>query len=218
MLTDLAVDYGLIETLRWSPTAGFVRLGLHLDRMAASARQLGFVFDRTAAERTLDRLGATWAPGAGDRRVRLQLSRAGALDVTDAAVAPSKDILDIGLATARLDPGDPFLRHKTTRREIYERAFEAAAARGLDEVLFLNRRGEVAEASRNCVFVALGGRLITPPVSSGLLPGVLRRQLIESGEAAEANLSLELLRSHPIRLGNSLHGLRPANLTSVVIS
>jgi para-aminobenzoate synthetase/4-amino-4-deoxychorismate lyase len=218
VLTNLAEDYGLIETFRWSPAAGFVRLGLHLERMAASARQLGFVFDRTAAERTLNRLAARWAAGGGDQRVRLQLSRAGTLDITHAAVASSNDILDIGLATARLDPGDPFLRHKTTRREIFERAFEAAAAQGLDEVLFLNQRGEVAEASRNSVFVAVDGRLITPPLSSGLLPGVLRRQLIESGEAMEANLSLELLRSNPIMLGNSLHGLRAANLTSAMVS
>jgi para-aminobenzoate synthetase/4-amino-4-deoxychorismate lyase len=217
VLTNLADDYGLIETFRWSSDAGFVRLGLHLDRMAASARQLGFVFDRTAAERTLNRLAATWAAGAGDRRVRLQLSRAGALDVTHAAVARSNDTLDLALATTRLDPGDPFLRHKTTRREIYERAFEAAAARGLDEVLFLNRRGELAEASRNSVFVALDGRLLTPPLSSGLLPGVLRRELIESSQAREASLSLDLLRSNPIMLGNSLHGLRPATLTLATV-
>ena len=212
VLTDLAEEYGLIETFRWSPAAGFVRLALHLDRMAASARQLGFAFDRPAAEQALDRLAATWAVETGDRRVRLQLSRAGALDITHAGLIASKEILTIGLATARLDPGDPFLRHKTTRRDVFEHAFEAAAAQGLDEVVFLNRRGEVAEASRNSVFVEVGGRLVTSPLSSGLLPGVLRGQLIDSGRAVEGDLSLALLRSHPILLGNSLHGLRAARL------
>jgi para-aminobenzoate synthetase/4-amino-4-deoxychorismate lyase len=99
--------------------------------------------------------------------------------------------------------------------EAYERAFAAAAAQGLDEVLFLNRRGEVAEASRNSVFVELDGRLVTPPLSSGLLPGVLRWTLLESGQAIEGMLSFDVLRSNPIRLGNSLHGLRSARLQPV---
>jgi len=216
VLTDLADDYGLIETFRWSRAAGFVRLGLHLDRLAASSRQLGFAFDRLEAECALRRLAAAWPPGAGDQRMRLQLARDGGLQITRADVTASNGVLKVGLAAARLDPGDPFLRHKTTRRDLYERAFVEAAARGLDEVLFLNRRGEVAEASRNSVFVELDGKLVTPPLTSGVLPGVLRRHLIESGQAIQQTVPLDLLTSHPLLLGNSLHGLRAARLEPIV--
>jgi para-aminobenzoate synthetase/4-amino-4-deoxychorismate lyase len=108
VLSELADDYGLIETFRWSPAAGFVRLALHLDRMAASARQLGFAFDRRAGEAALARIAAVWVAGTGERRVRLQLSRGGALDITSAELAVSKPVLTLGLADARLDPGDPF--------------------------------------------------------------------------------------------------------------
>ena len=212
VLAELAEDYALIETFRWSRTAGFVRLGLHLDRMAASARQLGFAFDQMEAERALNQVAMAWAREADDRRVRLQLARGGALEITHGPLAASKDVLRIGLASARLDPGDPFLRHKTTRRGLYERAFEEAIARDLDEVLFLNRRGEVAEASRNSVFVEVDGGLITPPLSSGILPGVLRRHLIDSGQAIERCVSIGHLTSRRLMLGNSLHGLRPAIL------
>ena len=217
VLTDLAEDYGLIETFRWSRAAGFVRLGLHLDRLAASSRQLGFAFDRLEAECALRRLAAAWPPGAGDQRMRLQLARDGGLQITRADVTASNGVLKVGLAAARLDPGDPFLRHKTTRRDLYERAFVEAAARGLDEVLFLNRRGEVAEASRNSVFVELDGKLVTPPLTSGVLPGVLRRHLIESGQAIQQTVPLDLLTSHPLLLGNSLHGLRAARLEPIVV-
>ena len=216
VLTDLADDYGLIETFRWSRAAGFVRLGLHLDRLAASSRQLGFAFDRLEAECALRRLAAAWPAGAGDQRMRLQLARDGGLQITRADVTASNGVLKVGLAAARLDPGDPFLRHKTTRRDLYERAFVEAAARGLDEVLFLNRRGEVAEASRNSVFVELDGKLVTPPLTSGVLPGVLRRHLIESGQAIQQTVPLDLLTSHPLLLGNSLHGLRAARLEPIV--
>jgi len=139
------------------------------------------------------------------------------LQFTRADVTASNGVLKVGLAAARLDPGDPFLRHKTTRRDLYERAFVEAAARGLDEVLFLNRRGEVAEASRNSVFVELDGKLVTPPLTSGVLPGVLRRHLIESGQAIQQTVPLDLLTSHPLLLGNSLHGLRAARLEPIVV-
>jgi len=212
VLTDLAEDYGLIETFRWSRAAGFVRLDLHLDRMDRSARQLGFIFDQAEAERTLSRLAATWDQAGEDRRVRLQLARSGVLETTHGVHVASNGVLNVRLAADRVDPGDPFLRHKTTRRDLYERAFADAAAKGFDEVLFLNRRGEVAEASRNSVFVEMDGALITPPLASGLLPGVLRRSLIESGRATEKVVPIELLTSKPVLLGNSLHGLRPARM------
>jgi len=212
VLTALADDYGLIETFRWSHTAGFVRLDLHLDRMGASARQLGFVFDPAEIRQAVSRLTATWGRQTEDQRVRLQLSRSGVLETTHAPLVASKAALSVRLATDRLDSGDPFLRHKTTRRSLYDRAFDAAVAQGFDEVIFLNQRGEIAEASRNSVFVEIDGRLITPPLACGLLPGVLRRVLIESGEAIEEIVPVSLLASNPLLLGNSLHGLRPTHL------
>ena len=212
VLTDLAQDYGLIETFRWSNQAGFVRLDLHLGRMAASALQLGFAFDRARAQHALHDLAATWSPNTTDQRVRLELARPGTLEITHGAVVSLSGVLKVDLASDRLDPGDPFLRHKTTRRDVYERAFEAAVARGADEVLFLNRRGELTEASRNSLFVEIDGALVTPPLASGVLPGVLRQQLIAGGRASERAVTIDLVRSHPMMLGNSLHGLRPAKL------
>jgi para-aminobenzoate synthetase / 4-amino-4-deoxychorismate lyase len=214
VLTDLEGDYDLFETFRWSCAQGFVRLGLHLDRLGASARQLGFVFDRIGAERTLGRLEEAWSAGADDLRVRLALDRRGGVTITHAALpATATRILHVGLADQRLDAGDPFLRHKTTRRGLHDGAFAEAVARGLDEVLFLNRRGEVAEASRNSVFVEIGGKLATPPLTSGALPGVLRGHLIASGKAVERPLTeADVRRAVSVFLGNSLHGLREAVL------
>jgi para-aminobenzoate synthetase/4-amino-4-deoxychorismate lyase len=217
VLTDLSEDYGLIETFRWSALAGFVRLDLHLDRMARSAAQLGFVFDRIETERRLSHRAAAWGVGSADQRVRLALARSGIVEITQGAVIASKAELRIGLASSRLDPGDPFLAHKTTRRDLYERAFEQASAQGLDEVIFLNRRGEMAEASRNSVFVVVDGQLVTPPLSEGVLPGVLRQQLIETGQAVERIVPFKLLSLCSVKLGNSLHGLRSAQFDHVEI-
>jgi para-aminobenzoate synthetase/4-amino-4-deoxychorismate lyase len=216
VLSELADDYGLIETFRWSPERGFVRLPLHLDRLAASAAQLGFAFDRAGLERELEGLQSSWSGLDGDLRVRVVLARTGAVSITSQALAaqPSRR-LRVGVAEHRLDAGDPFLRHKTTRRDAHERAFAEAAGQGLDEALLLNQRGAVAEASRNTVFARIGERLVTPRLECGVLPGVLRRELIAGGQAVEADLTLkDLERAKAWFLGNSLHGLREAELCS----
>jgi para-aminobenzoate synthetase/4-amino-4-deoxychorismate lyase len=210
VLTELATDYELFETFRWSGGSGFVRLSLHLDRLAASARRLGFAFDRDAAHDALEHLSGPWSDEAGDLRVRLALSRPGAITITHAQAPPAAArVLRVGMAEQRLDPGDPFLRHKTTNRAAHDGAFAAAAAAGLDEALFLNRRGEIAEAARNSVFVEMDGRLATPPLLAGALPGVLRAVLLSTGQALERPLTLPDLRRAPRAfLGNSLNGLR----------
>jgi para-aminobenzoate synthetase/4-amino-4-deoxychorismate lyase len=210
VLSDLADDYGLIETLRWSATDGYVRADRHLDRLAASAAALGFRFDRGAADRELDRLALAWS--GEDRRVRLQLSRGGDLAIAHPPAPAAIDRpLRVGVAAARLDAGDPFLRHKTTRRAAFDRAFAEAQNAGLDEAILLNRSGEVADASRHCVFVGAGARLLTPPLAAGALPGVLRAALLAEGRAVEAPVSLATLQAADRWfLGNSLNGLRLA--------
>jgi branched-chain amino acid aminotransferase len=57
--------------------------------------------------------------------------------------------------------------------------YERAREQGLDEVVLLNERGEVAECTSANLFVVQGSRVLTPPVSSGCLPGVTRLTLLE---------------------------------------
>jgi len=209
VLSDLAADYGLIETFRWSAERGFVRLAAHLDRLSRSAGELGFAFDWGQAEAELARMAGAWR---GDRRVRLLLARGGDLTIGSEAAAESGPVT-ITVATGRLDAGDPFLRHKTTRREAFDAASSEAVARGADEALLLNRQDAVADAARHSVFVEIGDRLVTPPLTAGALPGVLRATLIAEGAAIEGEITLADVRTAPAWfVGNSLHGLRRARL------
>jgi para-aminobenzoate synthetase/4-amino-4-deoxychorismate lyase len=113
------------------------------------------------------------------------------------------------ISDTRLDSTNAFLFHKTTRRELYDREWQHyAETQKADEVLYLNERGELAEGSRTNVFVERDGKLLTPPLSSGLLPGVLRNELIASGKATEAVLTLDDLTSAgTVYMGNSVRGL-----------
>jgi para-aminobenzoate synthetase/4-amino-4-deoxychorismate lyase len=111
-----------------------------------------------------------------------------------------------------MDSGDPLLRHKTTRRAIYDKPREEAAKFfGADEVIFRNERGELTEGSFTNIFVERNGMLLTPALSCGLLPGTLREELMAEGSAREAVLTpRDLASGGNIYLGNSVRGLVPA--------
>jgi branched-subunit amino acid aminotransferase/4-amino-4-deoxychorismate lyase len=156
------------------------------------------------------------ADAASDRlRVRLVLSRDGAIETSGAPIEPipSDAVWRVAVAERRFSSADPLLRHKTTRRALYEDALTEAAQRcGADEVLFQNERGELCEAARCNLFVPQGEILLTPPLSSGLLPGTLRAALIAQGRARESTLRLEDIAQSEFFLGNSVRGLVRARL------
>jgi para-aminobenzoate synthetase/4-amino-4-deoxychorismate lyase len=118
------------------------------------------------------------------------------------------------LATTTIESGYPLRRHKTTDRAQYDEALKALAGDPLlFDVVFLNERGEVAEGARSNVFVEFDGSLLTPPLASGALPGVLRAGLLATGQAREAVLYPADL-ADGFYLGNALRGLVRVSLRS----
>jgi para-aminobenzoate synthetase/4-amino-4-deoxychorismate lyase len=201
----------LIETLKFEPGRGFVRGTRHLARLARSARHFGIPFDAKSARRTMD--GAVKARRQ-PARIRLELNEQGGLDVAvqDLPPAPVRP-WTYAVADLRVQSTDPLARHKTNWRAHLDNAYARLhAATGCDQVLFLNERGELAEGNYTNVFVRLGKRLLTPPLSSGVLDGVFRRGLLESGQCSEAVLYLADLMRGEVFFGNSLRGLIPAVL------
>ena len=195
----------LIETLKYDH--GFVRLDRHLARMAASATRLGLAFDPAKAQAALT---AAVKDRNDPLRVRLALDEEGRHQISIASLAPNPPHWTYALSPAATDSGDELLRHKTNWRELYD---SEAARLKTDEVIFRNQRGELTEGARSNIFVRRGGLLLTPPASSGLLPGILRAELLESGQAKEAVLT-EADLSGEVYFGNSLRGLIPASLSS----
>jgi para-aminobenzoate synthetase/4-amino-4-deoxychorismate lyase len=144
-------------------------------------------------------------------RVRLLLSEAGAITVTTTPLPPPAEdsVMRFVVSEERVNSADIFLFHKTTRRDLYDREWQAYHdGTGADEVIYLNEKGELAEGSRTTIFLERDGRLVTPALGSGLLPGTLRAEIIAEGRAEEAVLTLEDLHSaDAIFLGNSVRGL-----------
>jgi 4-amino-4-deoxychorismate lyase len=208
----LGPDDRLIETLGYLPRRGIARAGLHLDRLERSARALYFAFNRMGATGALARYGN----GPKPLRIRLTLGSAGDLEVTAAPFEPmpAGAVWRLAVAATRLDSADGLLAHKTTKREAYAAARAEFAADAADEVILLNERGEVCEGTITTIFADMGdGVLATPPIACGLLPGVLRAELLETGRAVERVLKPDDLRAaKSLFVGNSLRGLIAARL------
>lgn len=201
-LRDCDPGLKLIETLRRDNGVYPMWAG-HLARLRHSAACFGFPLDEPLLLRELGR-----QPARGTWRVRLTLDKAGVIDVQAMALdgeAPTVRRAVIGKQS--IVSGDILRRHKTTSRALYDAALASIADdSNIFDVVFVNERGEVAEGARSNVFVEREGRLLTPPLSSGALPGVLRAALIAKGRAKEAVLHPEDLRSG-FWLGNALRGL-----------
>ena len=183
----------LIETMLWDGRAA-PRWPLHQARLRRSADLLGWDCPEVAPE----------GP-AHPARLRLTLDRAGLVVWETHPLPPAKDAWRLGLAAARLVSGDPWLSVKSTSRTVHDAA-RAALPAGLDEVLFLNERGEVCDGTIVSVFFDRGQGMRTPPLSCGLLPGVLRAELAFPEEVLRAR-DLPKVR---LWVGNSLRGLIPA--------
>lgn len=189
----------LIETLGFDGVR-LVRLPLHLARLQRSAALLGWGCDARAVERALRA-----AVPEGPARMRLTLDAAGGVEVQAAAMPPAQAEWRLGLAEARLSSVDPWLGVKSTRRAVYDAA-RAALPAGLDEVVFLNERGEVCDGTITTLFFDRGQGMRTPPLTCGLLPGVLRADLAVPEEVL---LARDLPRVR-LWVGNSLRGLMRA--------
>jgi 4-amino-4-deoxychorismate lyase len=205
-------DLSLIETMRWEPDHGFLRLDQHMRRLSRSADALGFLAPADPAMALQLAVG-----GETPLRIRLTVTYRGKLEVTTTPFEqePESKVWRLRIANQRLSSDDAFLRHKTTRRDVYEAARAEFTSGDADEVLMLNERGELCEGTMTNLFVEdADGLLLTPALSSGLLPGVLRAELIREGQARAEVLQPAALQNRRLFVGNSLRGLVPAELVN----
>ena len=232
-LTGADPGLQLFETMYATREDGVRYLDRHLARLGASAAQLDFVFDESALR---ERLAAhcTQLPSGVAHRVRLALSKAGNAEISGGILgevarltgAPTTDArapAPVGVLLADEHGFAPthsqalLLRHKSTARAEYDRAWRLAERLGGFDMLFFNEREELTEGGRSNVFVKIDGQWMTPPLSAGLLPGVMRQVLLDdpSMQAIERTLTRDdLLRAEALVICNALRGALPARILS----
>lgn len=198
--------FDLIETMGFDPEDGVARLEKHLERMKASAAELGFAFDRHGARNELQ--AATFRL-RDPAKIRMMLSRKGNIAIAVTPLPASSGApVDVAIVPLPVDVSDWRLRHKATDRAFYD---EARRDAGTFEVVFVRPDGALTEGSFTSLFVERDGILLTPPLLRGLLPGILRATLLAENKAVEANLTIDDLQDG-FFVGNSLRGLMPATL------
>jgi 4-amino-4-deoxychorismate lyase len=195
----------IIETFGWFPDEGIPRLARHLARLERTARALEFPHNSSLISHNLVAINS-----ATPLRVRLTLDARGQVEVTTAELTPT-DAWNVHLSAIRLVSDNPFLRLKTTERRAYDAA-RAALPHGVHDAILLNERGEICESTIANIFLKRGDVYVTPQIGAGLLPGILREEMIAEGRAIEARLTLDDLADGALFLGNSLRGLIPATL------
>jgi para-aminobenzoate synthetase / 4-amino-4-deoxychorismate lyase len=216
-LTGSDPGFELFETTFATREEGIRHWDRHLARLVSSAQWCGFPLDLVVLQQRIDETCAGFEANVG-YRLRIALSKSGEIAVTSAPLVPlAASTVEVLLASehgfvARL-ADDALLRHKTTSREEYDRAWREAEAQGAFDMLFFNERGELTEGGRSNVFVKLDGRWSTPPLDAGLLPGVMRGVLIDELDAEERTLTREdLERAESLMICNALRGAMPARL------
>lgn len=204
VLTAITPAFDLLETLAWQPDNGYVLIEAHLVRLAASAAYFGRTLNPAMIRHTL--MAAVAHQPTQPQRVRLRVPADGIPVVEVQPLVPLPEPYRVAWATQPVNPCDPWLYHKTTHRRVYEEA--QAAAPAADDVLLFNTRNELTESCIANIIVEIEGRLVTPPVACGLLPGTLREHLLAKGIVSERIITrAELHPNTRIFLANAVRGL-----------
>ncbi len=198
---------GLIETMR-SQAGGIPLLADHQTRLKNSAAALGIAVQ---SDDIWASVMAHVKSTEGEYRVRLEVAPDGNWEITSSVLteAPSEALPVVLLSGERLESRNPLLRHKTTRRDVYDRARQALqGVVGAFDVLLFNERGELCEGAISNVFLEKDGVLMTPSLDSGLLPGIMRARVIAEQSATEQTLYKEdLLTADRVFISNAVRGL-----------
>ncbi len=184
LLVEEPVKFQLLESLLLENGSYFL-LEEHLTRLANSAQYFGFQLKD--AKRALHEFSGENC--ADLYKVRLLAAKDGDMTIECQTITLQDTTLKVILAEKPIDKNNTFLYHKTTNREIYTE-FQKRKPEGVFDVLLWNEDGELTEFTNGNVVVEMDEYLWTPPVTSGLLAGTFRENLINTGEILEKTLFL----------------------------
>lgn len=207
-LTGLLPQFELFETMHATLEEGCRHQSRHLQRLQASAQYFGFAWNHEQIKLTLQQV-CDALPSTTPHRLRLALKPDGELEVRTAVLSPMPEHPKVMLASTGSDSRNLFLQHKSSLRQQYDAAWQAAEQQGAFDMLFFNEHGHLTEGGRSTVLLKLNGRWLTPPLEDGVLPGIMRAILLEDRryQLTEQVLTLADVRAaEQIMLCNSLRG------------
>jgi para-aminobenzoate synthetase/4-amino-4-deoxychorismate lyase len=208
-------EFELLESLLWKD--GYPFLEQHLSRLQESATYFNFPCDTEAIRSHLFAYSQHF-PNGSRWKIRLTMNVSGNVSIESNGIVEDNIIRSVTITETLISSNNRFLFHKTTNRDLYEKAYREAEENGFADCIFLNERDEITEGSRNNIFVMKNGLLFTPPVECGLLNGIYRKHII----ATQPNVVVktlrrsELLAADAIYICNAVRGMRKVKLDSTL--
>ncbi len=201
--------FDVIETLRFE-SGHWTRADLHRQRMACAADHFGFPWSDGAWQETLAKIASDLLSQDAQAvwRVRVALNRQGWLSHTQALMPTEPTSVILQLADLPMAAASDYLRFKTSYRAHYD-AFAPHSSGVFDTVLWVQTdHGPVLTETTRCNLVLeVNGQLLTPQLNDCFLPGVLRQELVQSGQVAQATIPVTALaQATRIWCINSLRG------------
>lgn len=213
-LTGLPAQFSLFETMYATRENGCRHLDRHLERLTKSARYFGLAPDVAEIRARLALACAALTINA-EYRLKLSIDKSGQINIQTAVLNPPDLPVKILLAPASQSSQSHWLRHKTSVRDAYDAAWKSAEQQGAFDMLFCNEYGELTEGGRCNLLVKINGKWFTPPLTAGLLPGVMRGVLMDDPVWAVTERTMrrdDLLQAEEIAVCNALRGVLPVVL------
>ena len=215
MMNLKQTEFSLIETLLWK-TGMFFLLELHLARLKKSAAYFSFSCDIAIIKKKLAECVKSFIPNE-KFKIRLLLNSSGNISLKSEPIIPLLESpLKTGFSDKKTDKTDPFFKHKTTNRSLYNSEYLAAKKNGFFDVIFLNQANEITEGSISNIIIQKNNEYFTPPLICGLLPGVYRTYLLETEDLPIKETVLkkeDIVSADKIFLVNSVRKMVPVLLS-----
>ncbi|AOP32490.1 aminobenzoate synthetase [Leptospira tipperaryensis] len=179
----------------------------HKKRIKDSAETLNFPFSEEGWNSCLQEIAST-CKEANSYRIKISLDTSGNFSFEHSILSSFQKKGSLQISRTRMNSSSEFRKHKTNLREVYDREGNQSRNSSHLDVIFLNEKNEITEGSIANLFLKVGDSYFTPPLSSGILPGIYRNRLLQRKGFYERSLSLDDLKSsESVFLCNSLRGI-----------
>jgi para-aminobenzoate synthetase/4-amino-4-deoxychorismate lyase len=222
-ITEMPSEVGLFETIRVEKHKP-QQFEAHLQRLQHSASVLRIPFEASRIVEAAER-ACLAIPSPLPHRLRIDLFSDGSVTAIANVLEPIANEVTIFWASkvlpdanqAIMQSSNLLLAHKVNLRTIYDLAWKNAVALGGFDAVFLNEQGLVTEGGRSSIFIQPKGsnEWLTPPLSAGVLPGVMRQSVLADPQwnAHQATITAaDLVDADRIVICNALRGTVPAVL------
>jgi para-aminobenzoate synthetase / 4-amino-4-deoxychorismate lyase len=205
-LTKHESEFELFETMLLE-NGKILLLEDHLNRLKSSASFFLFRYDDLKINKQIQKAVSKYDQYT-KQKVKLLINKWGEVKTNVSPISAPPEIIKVIISKNRIKTANKYQYFKTTNRKIYDKENQFFSRRGFFDVIYFNERSELAEGAITNIFLKLGDTYFTPPLTSGILPGVYRKiKLKRDSSVKEKILYFEdLMSAEEIILTNALKG------------